>query len=82
MDRRLETALEPLSGRYLGSLSNRALLVNDAFLGDALLGLYAGIRVVSAVGTEPPHDGPSRVRPARVSCAVRIGRNHNGAVVE
>ena len=26
-------------------------------------------------GTKPPHDGPSRVRPARVSRAVRNGRN-------
>jgi hypothetical protein len=53
----------------LGSLSNRALLVNDLF------DVYAGSRVVSAVGAKPPHDGRSRVRPPRVLCAVRIGRN-------
>ncbi len=55
----------------LGSLSNRALLVN----GLLDLTLYAGNRVVSAVGMEPPHDGRSRVRPPKVLCAVRIGRN-------
>jgi hypothetical protein len=42
----------------LGSLSNRALLVNDVFD----VALYAGSRVVSAVGMKPPHDGRSRVR--------------------
>ena len=55
----------------LGSLSNRALLVNNLLD----LALYAGIRVVSAVGMKPPHDGRSRVRPPKVLCAVRIGRN-------
>jgi hypothetical protein len=54
---------------YLASLSNRAVLVNDIF------GPCAGIRVVSAVGTKPPHDGRSRVRPPRVLRAVRNGRN-------
>jgi hypothetical protein len=49
----------------LGSLSNRALLVNG-FFG---LALYAGNRVVSAVGMKPPHDGRSRVRPPKVSRA-------------
>jgi len=53
------------------SLSNRTLLVNN-FLD---LALYAGNRVVSAVGMKPPHDGRSRVRPPKVLCAVRIGRN-------
>lgn len=53
----------------MASLSNRAVLVNDIF------GPCAGIRVVSAVGMKPPHDGRSRVRPPRVSRAVRIGRN-------
>jgi hypothetical protein len=33
------------------------------------------IRVVSAVGMEPPHDGRSRVRPPRVLRAVEIARN-------
>src|SRR6266568_4831559 len=55
----------------LALLSNCALLVNDLFD----LALYAGSRVVSAVGIKPPHDGRSRVRPPRVLCAVRIGRN-------
>src|SRR6516164_1909361 len=55
----------------LGSLSNRTLLVNNLLD----LALYAGNRVVSAVGTKPPHDGRSRVRPPKVLCAVRIGRN-------
>ena len=55
----------------LGALSNRALLVNS--LVD--LTLYAGNRVVSAVGMKSPHDGRSRVRPPTVSCAVQIGRN-------
>jgi len=55
----------------LGSLSNRTLLVNNLFD----VALYAGIRVVSAVGMKSPHDGRSRVRPPRVSRAVRIGRN-------
>jgi len=55
----------------LGSLSNRTLLVNNLLD----LALYAGNRVVSAVGMEPPHDGRSRVRPPKVSRAVRIGRN-------
>jgi hypothetical protein len=49
----------------LGSLSNRAALVNNLF---SLLP-YAGIRVVSAVGMTPPHDGRSRVRPPTVSFA-------------
>jgi hypothetical protein len=35
----------------------------------------AGIRVVSAVGMKPPHDGCSKVRPPKVLHAVRIGRN-------
>jgi hypothetical protein len=35
----------------------------------------AGIRVVSAVGMKPPHDGRSRVRPPKVLHAVRIGHN-------
>jgi len=52
-------------------LSNRASLVNNLF--DVVL--YAGIRVVSAVGMKPPHDGRSRVRPPSVLCAVQIGRN-------
>ena len=34
----------------------------------------AGFTVVSAVGTGPPHDGPSRDRPSKVSGAVRDGR--------
>jgi len=55
----------------LGLLSNRALLVNNLLD----LALYAGNRVVSAVGMKPPHDGRSRVRPPKVSRAVRIGRN-------
>jgi hypothetical protein len=55
----------------MGSLSNRAPLVNNLFS----LALYAGIRVVSAVGMTPPHDERSRVRPPTVSCAVQIGRN-------
>ena len=37
--------------------------------------LDAGIRVVSAVGMKPPHDGCSKVRPPTVLHAVRIGRN-------
>src|SRR5215831_14213361 len=57
--------------RKLGSLSNRTLLVNNLLD----LALYAGNRVVSAVGMKPPHDGRSRVRPPKVLCAVRIGRN-------
>jgi hypothetical protein len=61
------TAAQP----KLGSLSNRALLVNNLLD----LALYAGNRVVSAVGMKPPHDGRSRVRPPKVSRAVRIGRN-------
>src|SRR6266700_2163591 len=56
---------------FLASLSNRALLVNNLFD----VALYAGSRVVSAVGTKPPHDGRSRVRPPKVLRAVRIGRN-------
>src|SRR6516164_8242491 len=52
-------------------LSNRTLLVNNLLD----LALYAGNRVVSAVGMKPPHDGRSRVRPPKVLCAVRIGRN-------
>src|SRR5215471_11113862 len=55
----------------MGLLSNRALLVNNLLD----LALYAGNRVVSAVGMKPPHDGRSRVRPPKVSRAVRIGRN-------
>src|SRR5262249_2545768 len=55
----------------LGSLSNRASLVNNLLS----LELYAGIRVVSAVGMTPPQDGRSRVRPPTVSCAVFISRN-------
>ena len=55
----------------LGSLSNRALLVNNLID----LALCAGNRVVSAVGAKPPHDGRSRVRPPKVLRAVRIGRN-------
>ena len=43
----------------MGSLSNRASLVNNLLS----LELYAGIRVVFAVGMTPPHDGLSRVRP-------------------
>jgi len=39
------------------------------------LALYAGIRVASAVGMKPPHDGRSRVWSPSVLCAVRIGRN-------
>jgi hypothetical protein len=35
---------------------------------------YAPIRVVSAVGRKPPHDGRARVRPPKILCAVRIGR--------
>jgi hypothetical protein len=54
-----------------GSLSYRALLVNSILD----LALYAGIRVVSAVGMKPPHDGRSRVRPPKVLHAVRIGPN-------
>src|SRR5262249_60160569 len=54
----------------LASLSNRTLLVNNLLD----LALYAGNRVVSAVGMKPPHDGRSRVRPPKVLCAVRIGR--------
>src|SRR5262249_47669517 len=64
---RLSSNVE-LSG--LGSLSNRASLVNDL-----LAAVYAGIRVVSAVGVKPPHDGRARVRLPEVLCAVRIGRN-------
>jgi len=41
----------------MGSLSNRTLLVNNLFD----LALYAGNRVVSAVGMKPPHDGCSRM---------------------
>jgi len=52
----------------LASLSNRALLGNG-FFGEAL---YAGNRVVSAVGLKPP-DGRSKVRPPKVLHAVRIG---------
>ena len=55
----------------LASLSNRGLLVNNLLD----LALYAGNRVVSAVGMKPPHDGRSRVRPPKVLNAVRIGRN-------
>ena len=61
----------PLFPTKMGSLSNRTLLVNNLFD----LALHAGIRVVSAVGMKPPHDGRSRVRPPKVLCAVRIGRN-------
>src|SRR5215831_3748639 len=57
--------------RKLGSLSNRTLLVNNLFD----LALYAGNRVVSAVGMKPPHDGCSRMWPPKVLHAVRIGRN-------
>ena len=64
----------PLSIK-LASLSNRALPVNDLGWYAHPSVLYAGIRVVSAVGMEPPHDGRSRVRPPRVSRAVQIGRN-------
>src|SRR6516165_3697486 len=56
----------------LGSLlSNRTLLVNNLLD----LALYAGNRVVSAVGMKPPHDGCSRMWPPKVLHAVRIGRN-------
>ena len=67
------SALPPKAALFsiLGSLSNRALLVNNLLD----LALYAGNRVVSAVGMKPPHDGRSRVRPPKVSRAVRIGRN-------
>jgi hypothetical protein len=58
----------------LGSLSNRALPVNDFFDARRLM-LDAGIRVVSAVGMKPPHDGCSRMWPPKVLHAVRIGRN-------
>ena len=61
----------PLLPMNLGLLSNRAPLVNNRFS----LPLYAGIRVVSAVGMTPPLDGRSRVRPPTVSCAVFISRN-------
>src|SRR6266581_2529903 len=50
----------------LALLSNCALLVNDLFD----VALYAGSRVVSAVGIKPPHDRRSGVRPPRVLCAV------------
>jgi hypothetical protein len=56
-------------------LSNRALLVNDLGWYAHPSVVYAGSRVVSVVGMKPPHDGRSRVRPPRVLCAVRIGRN-------
>jgi hypothetical protein len=59
----------------LGSLSNRALLVNNRLD----LALYAGNRVVSAVSMKPPHDGRSRVRPAKVLCAVQISRTSSSA---
>ena len=59
----------------LASLSNRTPPVNDLGWYAHPSVLYAGIRVVSAVGMEPPHDGRSRVRPPRVSRAVQIGRN-------
>src|SRR6516162_738183 len=65
----------PIRGHWghtkLDSLSNRRLLVNNLLD----LALYAGNRVVSAVGMKPPHDGRSRVGPPKVSRAVRIGRN-------
>ncbi|MDF2759844.1 MAG: hypothetical protein K0S99_2478, partial [Thermomicrobiales bacterium] len=40
----------------------------------------AGFTVVSAVGTGPPHDGPSRDRPSKVSGAVRDGRRPIGGM--
>jgi hypothetical protein len=67
--------LQHLLSIKLGSLSNRALLVNDLGWYAHPSVLYAGIRVVSAVGMKPPHDGRSRVRPPRVLCAVQIGRD-------
>ena len=59
----------------LASLSNRALRVNDFGWYVHSSVMYAGIRVVSAVGMKPPHDGRSRVWPPRVLRAVRISRN-------
>ena len=53
--------------RTLGSLSNRVILVSNLIWCAIWLALYAGIRVVSAVGMKPPHDGRSRVRPPRAS---------------
>src|SRR6516225_3099940 len=61
----------PIATTVAASLSNRTLLVNNLLD----LALYAGNRVVSAVGMKPPHDGRSRVRPPKVLHAVRIGRN-------
>ncbi len=49
----------------LGLLSNRASLVNALFDANRLVS-DAGIRVVSVVGINPPHDGRSRMRPSRV----------------
>jgi hypothetical protein len=57
----------------LAALSNRASLVNDLFAAGWLPD--AGIRVVSAVGMKPPHDGCSKVWPPKVLHAVLIGRN-------
>ena len=67
--RLLPASLKRLS--FLASLSNRTLLVNNLLD----LALYAGNRVVSAVGMKPPHDGRSRMWPPKVLHAVRIGRN-------
>jgi hypothetical protein len=56
----------------LGSLFNRALLVNNLF---AARWLPDGDQVVSAVGMKPPDDECSKVRPPKVLHAVRVGHN-------
>src|SRR6516164_11807217 len=64
----------------MGSLSNRASLVNNPLS----LELYAGIRVVPAVGMTPPHDGLSRVRPPFSYAASLVNNllshSHSGAL--
>src|SRR5215469_15398311 len=61
----------------MGPLSNRATLVNNLLS----LELYAGIRVVSAVGMTTPHDGLSRVWPPFSYAALLVNsHSHSGAL--
>ena len=73
-------ALSFWSVTEMDSLSNRASLVNNLLS----LELYAGIRVVSAVGMTPPHDGLSRVRPPFSYAASLVNNllshSHSGAL--
>jgi hypothetical protein len=64
----------PQFSHQMGSLSNRALLVNNLLD----LALYAGNRVVSALGIEPPH---ARVTTANQMTQVFLVLSHSGAVL-